>query len=73
MTPRSDIALVTGAGGFIGVNLCPALVDAGFETHAIVRPGGGGHVPPLPAEATFIRNQCLASKVTKLWYTPNAG
>ena len=52
MTPRSDVALVTGAGGFIGVNLCRALVDASIETHAIVRPGSGGHVPPLPPEAT---------------------
>jgi len=29
--------LVTGANGFVGVNLTKAMVESGFETHAIVR------------------------------------
>ena len=52
MTVRRHIAMVTGAGGFIGVNLCRALVSAGFETHAIVRPGRGDAQRPLPTDAT---------------------
>lgn len=31
--------LVTGASGFIGANLTQALLDAGAEVHAVVRPG----------------------------------
>lgn len=33
-------ALVTGAGGFVGANLARALVEAGHEVDAWVRPGG---------------------------------
>lgn len=32
--------LVTGAGGFVGVNLCRALAAAGATVHGTVRPGG---------------------------------
>ena len=32
--------LVTGAGGFVGVNLCRALAGAGARVHGTVRPGG---------------------------------
>lgn len=31
--------LVTGAGGFVGANLCRRLLLAGHEVHALVRPG----------------------------------
>ena len=31
---------MTGAGGFLGVNLCRALAAAGAEVHGTVRPGG---------------------------------
>jgi nucleoside-diphosphate-sugar epimerase len=33
-------SLVTGAGGFIGSNLCRALQAAGAEVHGLLRPGG---------------------------------
>ncbi|HEV3001221.1 MAG TPA: NAD-dependent epimerase/dehydratase family protein [Solirubrobacteraceae bacterium] len=33
-------ALVTGAGGFIGANLCRRLLRDGHAVHAVVRPGG---------------------------------
>lgn len=36
MAPR---ALVTGAGGFVGANLCRRLLRDGHEVHAAVRPG----------------------------------
>lgn len=32
-----QIALVTGATGFIGQHLCKALIDGGWEVHALVR------------------------------------
>ncbi len=32
--------LVTGAGGFVGVNLCRALAQSGALVHGVVRPGG---------------------------------
>lgn len=37
MAPR---ALVTGAGGFVGANLCRRLLRDGHAVHAVVRPGG---------------------------------
>lgn len=37
---RPGGALVTGAGGFLGVHLCRALAAAGWEVHALLRPGG---------------------------------
>ena len=50
---RGDVALVTGAGGFIGSNLCRALVDSGFVTHVVVRPRSGNRLArPLPMEVT---------------------
>lgn len=52
MTAQRQVAMVTGAGGFIGGHLCRALASAGFETHAIVRPGQGDDHRPLPTEAT---------------------
>ena len=36
MPPR---ALVTGAGGFVGANLCRRLLHDGASVHAVVRPG----------------------------------
>jgi dolichol-phosphate mannosyltransferase len=35
-------ALVTGAGGFVGANLCRRLMRDGHEVHALVKPGGTG-------------------------------
>jgi nucleoside-diphosphate-sugar epimerase len=35
--------LVAGAGGFIGANLVRALLQAGFEAQALLRPGAGDH------------------------------
>jgi nucleoside-diphosphate-sugar epimerase len=32
--------LVSGAGGFVGANLCRRLLGDGHEVHALVRPGG---------------------------------
>ncbi|MEP6463436.1 MAG: NAD-dependent epimerase/dehydratase family protein, partial [Frankiaceae bacterium] len=29
--------LVTGASGFVGSGLCPALVDAGYQVRAMTR------------------------------------
>jgi uncharacterized protein YbjT (DUF2867 family) len=50
MTPPDDgerhtrrRAAVAGAGGFVGTHLVPALVDAGFEVHALVRDNTGFH------------------------------
>lgn len=37
--PRARRALVTGATGFLGGALAPALAAAGWRVHAIVRPG----------------------------------
>lgn len=38
---RGATVCVTGAGGFIGANLCRALTGGGACVHAIVRPGSG--------------------------------
>ncbi len=47
-------ALVTGAGGFVGANLCAALVSAGHETHAVLRPAGGRwRMPAIPSQAAL--------------------
>ena len=36
-------AAVVGANGFVGTNLVPALVDAGFDVHALMRDAAGFH------------------------------
>ena len=38
---KPRIALVTGGTGFVGANLVRRLVNDGWETHVIVRPGSG--------------------------------
>ena len=44
--PRTDRrALVTGAGGFVGVNLCAHLAAHGVEVHGTVRPPSGSGSP----------------------------
>lgn len=45
--------LVTGAGGFVGVNLCRGLAAAGAEVDGTVRPGGSAwRLPALAGSAT---------------------
>ncbi len=47
-------ALVTGAGGFVGANLCAMLVGWGHETHAVLRPAGGRwRMPAIPSPAAL--------------------
>jgi len=52
--------LVTGAAGFVGVNLCRALTDAGAEVHGTVRPGGNEWRLEVLAEAARVHALDLA-------------
>lgn len=46
--------LVTGAGGFIGTNLCRAAIARGYETHGTLRPGGSRwRVAGVPREVVL--------------------
>lgn len=57
MTQRERV-LVTGAGGYIGRHVVQALLLAGADVTAVVRPGGAGRVP---AGAQVVELDLLAS------------
>lgn len=57
---RGVRALVTGAAGFVGVNLCRGLAAAGAEVHGVVRPGGSSWRLPALSEAGTIHAVDLA-------------
>jgi nucleoside-diphosphate-sugar epimerase len=51
--------LVTGAGGFIGRWSVPALLEAGFDVHAVVSASRRGELPAQLAGATVHRSDLL--------------
>lgn len=51
---RNACVCVTGAAGFIGANVCRALLAFGADVHAIVRPGSSCHrLADIAGEATI--------------------
>ncbi|HEX4136319.1 MAG TPA: NAD-dependent epimerase/dehydratase family protein [Bryobacteraceae bacterium] len=47
-------ALVTGAGGLIGANICRALLRRGYSVRALLRPGGNpAAIRGLPVEVVY--------------------
>ncbi len=44
---------ITGATGFVGQGVLPALLDAGFRVHALVRPGSEKKLPHHPMLTAF--------------------
>jgi nucleoside-diphosphate-sugar epimerase len=62
---RGKDVWVTGAAGFIGANLCRALLAAGAEVHAIVRPGSScDRLADITGDITIHRlDLCDASHV----------
>jgi nucleoside-diphosphate-sugar epimerase len=62
---RDKSVWVTGAAGFIGANLCRALLAAGAEVHAIVRPGSSfDRLADIAGDITIHRlDLCDASHV----------
>lgn len=51
---NAPLAVVTGASGFIGSHLCPALKQAGYRVLALTRPDGGA--TSVAADATELRS-----------------
>jgi nucleoside-diphosphate-sugar epimerase len=54
MSPAPKVALVTGANGFVGSNLCELLLERGLRVKALMRPGSkDSNLKDLGVEVVF--------------------